>query len=444
MADEIKLPPFNIEAEEAVLGSILVDPACLDDVVAVLQPRDFFRSHNGWVYQAMVRAADGLNQITVSQELAQQGRLEAAGGAGYLSHLVERVPTSIHAEHYARIVARLAVCRRLISAASEIARIGYEAPEDDSEALARARRILDSLGPRAACTLLGPKEQAEMLMQIASDWQEAREFVQFGYPNLDRVTGGMMGGDLVILGARTSVGKSQVLQEVALHNAIRGHCVLFASAEMSARQLLERQIAMATGKEIVNLRRGRATQADWRKIGELADETSKRPLHILPGSMTLEAVTKHARTLKEGDGLELVCFDHIQFVARKLSRSYGDTLREKVGYVTNALKTMAEDLQVPVLAACQLSRATETRENHRPMLSDLQESGSIEQDADAVLLLHRPEMYDKCRAEDKGVLYVGLAKMRQGGREEVVKLRWYPELKRYGTQETQAGMEADE
>ena len=436
--EDQRLPPHNTEAEEAVLGSILVEPSCLDDVLPILRPADFFREKNGWVYEAMIRAAGGLNQITVAQELAQKGRLEAIGGAGFLSLLVERLPSSVYAEHYARIVARCALYRRVITAAGHIARIGYEAKFEESELQARLRGVVDAITPTSAGSdLYTPEAQAETVMQIASDWQEAREGVEFGYPNLDRVTGGMMGGDLIVLGARTSVGKSQVLQEVALHNVGRQMPVLFASAEMSLRQLLEREIASATRKEIVNLRRGRATAVDWKTIGDLAQGMSTRPLHILAGAMTLEGVLKRARTLQESGGLSLVCFDHIQFVARKLSKQYGDSLREKVGYVTNALKSMAEELQVPVLAACQLSRQVENRDGHKPMLSDLQESGSIEQDADMVLLLHRPDLYDKCKSEEKGLLYIGLAKHRQGGREEVIQLRWNPRTKRYAPGETE-------
>ncbi len=435
MASEMieKLPPHNIEAEEAVLGSILVDPGALDDVAAVVQAADFYREKNAWVFEACMASQEGLNQITVAQELAQKGRLEPVGGAGYLSLLVERLPTSLHAEHYAAIVHRLAQHRRFISAAGQIAAIGYAVEGDEAESYAKIRRIVDGLMTHGSSELHCPAEQAELVMQIASDWTEKRESVSFGYPNLDHVTGGMNGGDLVIIGARTSVGKSQLLLEIALHNAYRRRCVLFASVEMSVRQLLERQISMATKKEIAELRRGQATDKNWQEIGDLSQTISSMPLYVMSGKVTLEGLTGRAKTLKETADLQLVCFDHVQFVARKLGKQYGDTLREKVGYVTNSLKSLAEELDIPVLAACQLSRAVESREDHMPMLADFKESGSIEEDADLALLLHRPELYKKCSEEDKGFMFIRIGKDRQGGRSDTVRLKWYPEFKRYGT-----------
>jgi replicative DNA helicase len=426
---EGKLPPHNVEAEEAVIGSILVSPDALGDVIGIVKVKDFYREKNAWVYEAMLKV-DGINQITVAQELAQAGRLEAVGGAGYLSLCVERCPGSFHAEHYAGIVARLAQCRRMISAAGQIAAIGYEAETDLTVAYGKVRQIVDGLAPReSGSDLRSPKDQAEAIMQISSDWQEKRETVRFGYPSLDRITGGMSGGDMIIVGARTTVGKSTILQEVALHNAYHDKTVLFASVEMSQRQLLERQISMHTHKDIVELR-NRATQEDWAKIGELADIVSKMPLHVLPGDVTLEKLARHAKTLKETKELKLICFDHVQFIARRLRTS--DTLREKVGYVTNFLKSLAEELDIPVLAACQLNRAVEARDGHKPMLADLQESGSIEQDADMVLLLHRPELYDKCKAEDRGFMFVKIAKDRQGGRDDIIRLKWYAKQRHYG------------
>lgn len=428
MADQVKLPPHNIEAEEAVLGSLLVDPEALGDIIGIVKAKDFYREKNAWVYEAMLKS-EGLNQIGVSQQLSQAGKLEAVGGAAYLCQLVERLPTSVHAEHYAGIVGRLAQYRRMIGAAGQIAAIGYEAETDLTCAYGKVRQIVDGLAPGGGSDLKSPKDQAEAIMQISSDWQEKRETVRFGYPSLDRITGGMSGGDMIIVGARTTVGKSTILQEVALHNAYRGKTVLFGSVEMSQRQLLERQISMHTHKDIVELR-NRATQEDWAKIGELADIVSKMPLHVLPGDVTLEKLARHAKTLKETKELKLICFDHVQFIARRLRTN--DTLREKVGYVTNFLKSLAEELDIPVLAACQLNRAVEARDGHKPMLADLQESGSIEQDADMVLLLHRPELYDKCKAEDRGFMFVKIAKDRQGGRDDIIRLKWYAKQRHYG------------
>lgn len=427
-----KLPPHNVEAEEAVLGSILVDPGALDEVIHIVRVADFYREKNGWVYEACL-SVSAVNQITVAQCLAQAGRLELVGGAGYLSLLVERLPTSLHAEHYAEIVARLSHYRRFIGAAGQIAAIGYAVEGDESEGYAKIRKLVDDLMPHGNHDVVaGPQELAQTIMDISSDWQKHVETVKFGYPNLDRVTGGMNGGDLVIVGARTTVGKSQILQEVALHNAYQGKCILFASLEMSRRQLLERQIVTRVQKDIVSLRNGKASPKDWEEIGNLAQALSETPLYVMCGSLSLESIGARAKTLRETKDLKLLCFDHVQFAARKLGKGYGDTLREKVGYTTNWLKSLAQELDIPVLAACQLNRVVESREGHRPMLADLQESGSIEQDADMVLLLHRPELYDKCKPDDKGVMLVKIAKDRQGGRDDVVRLKWQPRSRQYG------------
>lgn len=431
MTDAIKLPPHSVEAEEAVLGSILVEPELLGDVLGVVKSSDFYREKNAWIFEAMLKAGSP-DQISVCQELASAGRLEAVGGPAFLSFLVGRLPTSMYAEHYSEIVARLAQHRRFIAAAGQIAAIGYEAGGDISEAYGKIRSIIDNLAPEGGGDLMTPKEHAELVLKIASDWKDHKEIVQFGYAPLDKVTGGMAGGDFVVVGARAGVGKSQVLQEVALHNGYRQKCVLFASAEMPKEQLTEREIAMATHKSIVELRRGRASSDDWESIGELAQAVSTMPLYVLSGSVTLQRVSRRAKALKQTQDLSLICFDHIQIVARKLGKDCGDTLREKVGYVTAFLKSLALELDVPVLTACQLSRQVEAREGHAPMLSDLQESGSIEQDADMVLLLHRPDMYPKCKDDEKGLLYVRLAKHRQGGQETAIRLKWYPDQRRYG------------
>lgn len=428
-----KLPPTNIEAEEAVLGSILVVPSILDDVQAIVQPKDFYREKNAWIYEAMLRTAPDCNQLNVGQELARSGRLEAIGGRGVLSLLSGRCENPYDAEGHAGTVARLALYRRYITAAGHIAAIAYEAGSDISEAYGKIRTIIDNLAPEGGGDLMSPTQHAELVLKIASDWKEHKEVVQFGYASLDKLTGGMVGGDFAVVGARAGVGKSQVLQEVALHNGYRQKCVLFASAEMPKEQLTEREIAMATHKSIVELRRGTASKKDWEAIGQLADAMSTMPLYVLSGSVTLQRVSRRAKALKQSQGLSLICFDHIQIVARKLGRDSGDTLREKVGYVTAFLKSLALELDVPILTACQLSRQVEAREGHAPMLSDLQESGSIEQDADMVLLLHRPDMYPKCKEDERGLLYVRLAKHRQGGIETAIKLRWFPELRRYGS-----------
>jgi replicative DNA helicase len=431
MIHDDRLPPHNMEAERAVLGSILIDPDCLDDVRALIEPSDFFRDEHQWVYEAMLAVAPGVDEVTVAQELAgKDGRLEGIGGAAYLSHLVAIVPTSVHAEHYANIVSRLAFIRKLIDSAGRIAAMGYEAPADTMELYVKALEELNRLEPLDKQEIIDPQGHAEaMLSMISRRRDKELDSVPFGYRDLDDSIGGMCGGDFVIIGARPSVGKSQVLLEVALHNAKQGRPVLYSSAEMSLAQIAEREIVMKAGVDIRKLRSGELTEPEWGKAQEVVAEVGGIPLYLLEGRLSVASIAQKAKLLKQTKGLRLVIVDYIQLLRDRSDRKVGDNLRERIGYISSGLKNIARDLDIPVLAACQLNREVEMQPNHRPMLSNLKESGDLEQDADVVLLLHRPELYDPNK--DKGILEIRVAKNRQLGVEGIVKLVWIKDAHRY-------------
>lgn len=371
MGEVNRLPPNDVSAEEAVLGSILVDPGAIEDVQAILQPGDFYREKNGWIYEAML-GVDAVNQITVTQELSRRGQLQPIGGAGYLSLLVERLPTSLHAEHYAGIVSRLAYCRRVISAAGMIAAIGYEAEKDSEAMQSRVRAIVDDLSPMARSEIYGPKDQAETIMAMVSKRQDQEpRLLRFGYSNIDRVLGGMADGDLTILAARPGVGKSQVLQEIARYH-LPDVTVLWVSYEMILGQLLDREVAMSTGIPIGRLRSGRLSEAEWQKVYGVADKLYQGHLHVMGKSQPGE-IMRQAKRLKDTADLRLVIFDYIQFAARTFGRAYGEDMRIKTANLTAFLKRLAIEVEVPVLAASQIGRGAETREGHKPTLSDLKE-----------------------------------------------------------------------
>jgi replicative DNA helicase len=425
-----KLPPHCIEAEEAVLGSILIDPERLNDVRAIIGSEDFFRDRNQWIFEAMLNLDGGVDQITVTKELERIGKLDAIGGAAYLSHLVSITPTSLHARHYAEVVKRESFRRDIISTAGQIAALGYEGDGDSMGLFLRAQDTLSKLEPQGREEIIKPKEHAELMLAMLCQRREKRfDGISFGYKDLDDFIGGMYGGDFVIVGARPSVGKSQLLLEIALHNAKFGEGVLFASAEMSITQLTEREVVMGTGIDIRRLRKGALSEFEWDKAQEVVAEVSDIPLYFLAGKLSVGSIMQKAKVLKQTKGLDLVLVDYIQLLKDRADKRCGDNLRERIGYISNSLKNAAHDLEIPVIAASQFSRGVETREGHRPMLSDLKESGDLEQDADVVLLLHRPELYDPDK--DKGILEIGIAKTRQLGLQGVVKLVWVEKEHKY-------------
>lgn len=440
---EERLPPNNVSAEEAVLGSIFVDPECLDDISGIVSPLDFYREKNAWVYEACLACRGMVNQITVAQELIQKGRLEAVGGGGYLSLLVERLPTSVHAEYYADIVHRLADCRRLISGAGQIAAIGYEAETDWDAAYAKVRQIIDRLAPKGASNLYDPQAQAEIIMAMLSR-KDRDEVIKSGYPNLDRLTGGMPNGTLNTFASRPRVGKTQLALEIARHNVLRDNTTLYASAEMTVEQLEERVVAMETGIEIIRLSTGRITEDEGKKVSDVAADVAAHPLYVLAGGITPESVLHWAKRLKERNDLRLLVFDYVQIAARGLGHAYGPDLRQRVGYLTAFLKRIAIELNIPVIAVSQINRTPEAREDKRPRIEEMKESSNLEEDSDTIILLHRPELaivdlYERRKSDKYGVMEVHVAKHRQLGIDERVDLFWQSLHHRYGEVDTKVG-----
>lgn len=431
---EDKLVPHSIDAEEAVLGSIIVDADCFSEVKTIINARAFYRETNRWVFEAMESLIDKgskVDQLTLSQELTDKGQLEQIGGLAYLSHLVNATPTSVHAQYYARIVAKEFYRREMITTGAKIASIAYAGNGDSMELFLRAQEALKKLEPDDKEEIINPKQHAEDMLTMLSLRKEKHfDRALFGYRDLDDFTGGMYGGDFVIVGARPGVGKSQSLLEITLYNAkYLGKTVLFASAEMSLAQIAEREIVMESGIDMRRLRSGSLTDQDWDIAQEVVEKVAGMPLYFIKGKLSVASISQKAKLLKQTKGLNLVVVDYIQLLRDRSDKKVGDNLRERIGYISNGLKNLAKDLDIPVLAACQLNREVEGRPGHRPMLSDLRESGELEQDADMVLLLHRPELYDT--SKDKGIMEIGIAKIRQLGTQGVVRLIWVEKEHRY-------------
>jgi replicative DNA helicase len=285
--------------------------------------------------------------------------------------------------------------------------------------MAKIHRMVSDMAPHQVGDMVKPQDHAERMLTSATRERKAQQTVLFGYRNLDQWTGGMHAGNLIILGARPGMGKSQIMQEVMTFNADRDKTVLVASAEMSLVEWDERQIAMEAGYGLADQRVRDPNDREMEKIQALVSRTSERPLYFLEGRLALANIERQAHYLRDTIGLHLIAVDYVQLLADTVE---GDTIRERVGFISRTLKRLARDCQCPVLMASQLSRNVETRQDKTPILADLKETSDLEQDSDLVLLLHRPELYDA--AKEPGMAYVYIAKQRQGGRHGRVALKW--------------------
>jgi len=431
VADIERLPPHNIEAEEAVIGSLLVDPEAILKTTIFLKPEAFYREKNQWLYEAclsLYERNEAINQITVAQELTRQGKLEEVGGVAYLSHLVSVLPTSVHVEYYAQIVHRLAVMRRLISAAGQIAAIGYEAGPDVDAALDKAEDVLFRLhrgeSPRDFVHIRRVLEQYfEESGFAAPPPAEGRpSHVLSGFIALDELLGGLQRSDMIVLGARPSLGKSSLALSIARNAAVEQKAnVAIFSLEMAKEQLVQRLLSSEAEVDSKRVRLGRYTAAEEKRIMEAAGVLAEAPIYVddSPALRVVEMRSK-ARRLHYERGIDLIIVDYLQLV-----RGDGkiESKVQEVSEISRSLKALARELDTPVLAVSQLSRAAELRPSHIPLLSDLRESGSIEQDADVVLFIHRDEVYYTQEAWErsnpdkpypKGIANIIVAKHRNG------------------------------
>lgn len=425
----VKLPPHDLDAEEAVLGSLLIDPEAIFKIVPLLKPEDFYREKNRWTYEsciALYERHEAINQITVASEMARQQKLEAAGGAAYLSHLVYQVPTSVHAEYYANIVHRLSMMRQLISASNKIAAIGYEAPPDVDEALGRAEGILFRL--RLGQSQRGFVHISEVLdryfeeSSLAPDREGFLPHVPTGFVDLDRILGGLQRSDMIVLAARPGVGKTSLALNIAHNTAMKykAHVALF-SLEMSKMELAYRFLSAESGVDSQKVRLDQLNQRQREDVMEAMGRLSEAPIYIDDSPFLRDSdMRSKARRLHSEHRVDLIIVDYLQLM--RSSRATDNRVQE-MSDISHSVKELARELDVPVLAVSQLSRAVESRMPPRPILSDLRESGSIEQDADVVLFIYREDLYYKeedwerkfpDRPYPKGAAEVIVAKHRNG------------------------------
>jgi replicative DNA helicase len=414
-----RLPPQNTEAEEAVLGALLIDPDAIIRVATFLRPEDFYREKHGWIYDTVLvlhEKREPIDFLTVCDELERQRRLDEVGGPAFITSLINAVPTSIHAEHYARIVERTSTRRRLLGAAGDIAALAFQEADDVEEVVDRAEQLLFGVSERRISRELVP------IRQILSEYYDRIEYltrhrgevigIPTGFGDMDKLLGGLQRSDMVILAARPSVGKTSLALSIA-HNATKRfkQRVAFFSLEMSNEQVVQRLISAETGIDSQRLRRGKLSDDEWGRFMKAYSELSGILFFIddSPGLSALEMRTK-ARRLHAEYGVDLMVVDYLQLM-RGDFRS--ENRVQEISSISRALKALARELNVPVLALSQLSRGVESRTDKRPILSDLRESGALEQDADVVIFIYRDEMYNEA-TDRPNIADIIVAKHRNG------------------------------
>ncbi|MDP9369869.1 MAG: replicative DNA helicase [Chloroflexota bacterium] len=429
-----RLPPHNLEAEQSVLGSLLIDRDAIIKIASYVKSEDFYQGANATIYQAIVdlyNRREPTDFITLSDELARRDKLDQVGGVAYLSALLNAVPTAVHVEYYGKIVERTATLRRLIDAGSQIVAIGYRDGVDTEDALDAAERAIFNVSEkRATKDFQSISEVLDRFFDQIDYMQQHRGDVvgvATGFTDLDRLTGGLQKSDLIILAARPSMGKTAFALGMAYGAAVtHGKTVGIFSLEMSAEQLVQRLLSTETGVDSHRLRLGHIDDGEWDRISRAFGRLAEANIFIddTAGAGIMDVRSK-ARRLQAEHGLDMVIIDYLQLMSGRRS----ENRVQEVSEISRGLKGLARELNIPVIALSQLSRAVETRSEHKPMLSDLRESGSIEQDADIVMFIYREEKYDE-DTEKKGIAEIIVAKHRNGPVGEI-NLRFFDKTARF-------------
>lgn len=415
-----RIPPQNIEAEQAVLGAIFLEPASLITASEVLIPEDFYRASHQKIYNVMLKLADKgepVDLVTVTSELADANILEEIGGVSYLSDLANAVPTAANIEYYGRIVEEKSILRRLIRTATTIAQDGYSREDEVDVLLNEAEKNIMEVSQRKNAgafqnikdVLVQTYDNIELLHTRKGDITG----IATGFTELDRMTAGFQRNDLIIVAARPSVGKTAFALNIAQNVATKtDENVAIFSLEMGADQLVMRMLCAEGNINAQNLRTGNLTPEDWGKLTMAMGSLSDSGIFIddTPGIRVSEIRAK-CRRLKQESGLGMILIDYLQLIQG--SGRNKDNRQQEVSEISRTLKSLARELKVPVIALSQLSRGVEQRQDKRPMMSDIRESGSIEQDADIVAFLYRDDYYDK-ESENKNIIEIIIAKQRNG------------------------------
>ena len=430
-----KIPPSDIAAEQAVLGSMLVDSEAAIKAIEILQPEDFYREDNKEIYAAMLELfgrGKPIDFLTAKENLKLRGTLEKVGSDIYLSSLIDMVPTTSNIEAYAKIVEEKSILRSLIKAANDIISYGYAQNQEVDRIVETAeKKIFDVLQKRNTSgyqcikdVLVESFEEIERLYKSKSSVSG----MESGFKDLDLKTSGINNSDLILVAARPAMGKSAFALNIATYVAKTQKVpVMIFSLEMSKKQMVNRILCSEAAVDSMKVRTGKLDSEDWVKLGKASGVLAEVPIYIddTPGLSSAELRAK-CRKAKLEKGLGMVVIDYLQLMEGK---GKGDSRQQEISEISRSLKILAKELNIPVIALSQLSRAPEQRPDHRPVLSDLRESGSIEQDADIVMFLYRDDYYNP-DTEKKNVAEVIVAKNRQGS-TGTVELAWLGQFTKF-------------
>jgi len=418
-----KLPPQNLEAERFLLGAILLDNNSLSKAIELLKPEDFYHLSHRKIYQAMIRLFERnevIDLVTLPQELERREELESVGGVSYLMALLEAVPTAANVATHARIIKEKALLRRLINAASQITAESYEDKEDAERVLERAQQlILEVAEDRPRPGFFSMQELVRDSFRMVEELYERKlpiTGIPTGFRELDELTSGLHNSDLIIIAARPSMGKTSFSLNIATHVAIKERIpVAIFSLETSKEQLVLRMLCSEAKVDSHRLRSGFLRESDWPRLTRACGLLAEAPIFVddTPGISVLEMRAK-TRQIKREFGLGLIIVDYLQLMR---GRGRAESRQQEISEISRSLKGLARELDVPLIALSQLSRAVEHRVDRRPILADLRESGAIEQDADLVAFIYRPEVYkreEELTEDEEGVAEIIIGKQRNG------------------------------
>lgn len=430
-----RIPPHNVEAEQSVLGSMILDKEAIINATEIIRGEDFYKEAHREIYEAMLslyNRDEPVDLVTLSEELSQRKTIDAIGGVSYLVNLSSSVPTTTNVKYYAKIVEEKSILRRLIKASSEILDKGYQAQEDVMQILDLAERSIFDISQNRSQEGFSPIK--EVLMESFNRIEElylnkkSLTGLTTGFLDIDRKTSGLQKSDLILIAARPSMGKTAFALNIAQNAALKGNAsVAIFSLEMAKEQLVQRFLSSESHIEIQKIRTGNLGDDEWPRLAKAMGPLSQAKIYIddTPGITVMEMKAK-SRRLKMEKGLDMIMIDYLQLMSGDKG---AESRQQEISAISRALKGLAREMDCPVVALSQLSRAPELRSDHRPILSDLRESGAIEQDADIVMFLYRDDYYHP-DSEKKGIGEIIIAKQRNGA-TGVVELAWLEQYTKF-------------
>lgn len=430
-----RIPPQNVEAEQSTLGSMLLDRDAIAKVIETLDPEDFYKETHRIIYEAIVtlfNKSEPVDLITVTEQLRQMGALDNVGGAAYITALANAVPTAANVEHYARIVKEKAILRALVKAGTQIAGLGYSSQGDVEAALDEAEQLIFRISEsRSTASIVDIRtvlvQTFDRIEQLYAN-KASVTGLPTGFADLDEMLSGLQPAELIVIAARPSMGKTALALNIAQHAAMVERVpVLIFSLEMSKEQLAQRMLCAEARVDSQRLRKGDLRSDDWPRLSRALGDLSEAPVYIddTPTITALD-IRARARRLRAEKGLGLIVIDYLQLIQ---GSGRAENRQQEIAEITRSLKSLARELNIPVIALAQLSRAVETTNEKKPLLSHLKESGEIEQSADVVAFIYREDYY-KPDTERKNIAEIIVAKQRNGP-TGTVELRWNASITRF-------------